>query len=154
MMAAMNRIGSKWVGAHTGLMTDTLRGEWGFDGVVETDQASFDVFSYEDLREGLASGTDLWLNTDANLWKLDDGQMTPSVQQGIVTAAHNIAYAIVNSNAMNGLSAGGELVHVTPLWMWGLYGADVLFVLIAALLVFFSTRTLLRHRKNRAQATA
>lgn len=146
MMASMNRIGPRWVGGHEGLMTTTLREEWGFNGVVETDQASFQNFAYEDLREGLSAGTDLWLNTDAALWKLSNDQMTASVQRDIVTAAHNIAYAIVNSNAMNGLSAGGEIVSVTPLWYWGVIAADIVLGLLALVLVFFATRRLIRRR--------
>ncbi|MEL5991772.1 glycoside hydrolase family 3 protein [Microbacterium phosphatis] len=149
IMASMNRIGPRWTGGHAGLITDTLRGEWGFTGVVETDQASFDVFAYEDLREGLAAGTDLWLNTDAELWKLPAGDLTPAVQSGIVAAAHNIAYAVVNSNAMNGLSAGGELVSVTPLWMWGLILLDIVLGLLLLAVVFFVTRRLVRQRRER-----
>ncbi|GAA3667584.1 glycoside hydrolase family 3 protein [Microbacterium marinilacus] len=148
MMASMNRLGPLWTGAHPGLVTETLRGEWGFQGVVETDQASFDVFVYEDLRQGLAAGTDLWLNTDAALWKLPDDQVTPAVQADIVRAAHNVAYAVVNSNAMNGLSAGGELVSVTPLWMWGLIAVDVVVGLAIALIVFLVTRRLIRQRRE------
>lgn len=152
IMASMNRIGPRWTGGHTGLMTDTLRGEWGFNGVVETDQASFDVFAYEDLREGLAAGTDLWLNTDAALWKLPADELTPTVQIDIKNAAHNIAYAIVNSNAMNGLSAGGELVSVTPLWMWGLIILNIVLGLALLVIVFFVTRRLIRQRQDRPGA--
>jgi len=74
MMASMNRIGARWTGGHYGLMTATLRDEWGFEGMVITDQASYSVFAYEDLREGLEAGTDLWLNTDATLWTLTEDQ--------------------------------------------------------------------------------
>ncbi|MFQ9707098.1 MAG: glycoside hydrolase family 3 N-terminal domain-containing protein [Bifidobacterium dentium] len=70
MMASMNRIGSRWTGGHKGLMTNTLPWRMGFNGFVVTDQASYSVFAYEDLREGLEAGTDLWLNTDAGLWKI------------------------------------------------------------------------------------
>jgi beta-glucosidase len=34
----------------------------------------------------------------------------------IRNAAHNILYATVNSNAMNGAAAGVRFVPVTPLW--------------------------------------
>ncbi|MDR2620756.1 MAG: hypothetical protein LBC29_06565, partial [Propionibacteriaceae bacterium] len=146
-MAAMNRIGTLWVGAHPGLMTDTLRDEWGFTGVVITDQASFSVFSYEDLRMGLEAGTDLWLNSDASLWKLDDADMTATVQAGIRRAAHNVVYAVVNSNAMNGISAGARIEQITPLWRWGVYGLDAVLGLAALALVGLTTRRLLQSRK-------
>jgi beta-glucosidase len=147
-MASMNRIGAVWSGADAGLMTATLRDEWGFEGVVVTDQASFDVFAYEDLRAGLAAGTDLWLNTDADLWKLSDDQMTPTVLTNMQRASHNIAYAVTASNAMNGLSAGSELVSVTPLWKWALYAVDVLVALLLVWVVLVVTRRLVRQRRT------
>ena len=130
-MVSMNRIGAYWSGAHYGLMTETLRNEWGFEGVAITDQASFSVFAYEDLRAGLAAGTDLWLNTDTELWKLSDAEMTDTVIASMQRAAKNIVFAISRSNAMNGLSSSSQIVQITPLWQMGLYVLDVVFVLIA-----------------------
>lgn len=153
VMASMNRIGARWSGGHAGLMTDTLRDEWGFNGVVITDQASFSVFAYEDLREGLAAGTDLWLNSDAELWKLSDDQLTPTVQQGIQRAAHNIAYAVAHSNAMNGLSAGAQIESVVPLWQWALIALDVVLGLGVVLVVFLVTRRLVRQRRTAPEVT-
>lgn len=147
-MAGMNRLGARWVGAHEGLMTQTLREEWGFEGVVVTDQASFDVFAYEDLRAGLAAGTDLWLNTDASLWKLSDDQMTASVQADMQRAAHNISYAVTASNAMNGLSAGSELVSVTPLWKQALIAANIVIGLLLVGGVFLTARKQIRQRRT------
>ncbi|MDR2373207.1 MAG: glycoside hydrolase family 3 C-terminal domain-containing protein, partial [Bifidobacteriaceae bacterium] len=154
MMAAMNRIGPLWVGAHPGLMTGTLRGEWGFTGVVITDQASFSVFSYEDMRMGLAAGTDLWLNTDAELWKLSDADMTATVQANIRRAAHNTAYAVVHSNAMNGLSPGARIEAVTPPWRWWLITANVVLGALALAGLAWTTTKLIRQRRGRAEAAA
>ncbi|MEV7692774.1 glycoside hydrolase family 3 N-terminal domain-containing protein [Microbacterium sp. NPDC089189] len=148
VMASMNRVGARWSGGHAGLMTDTLRDEWGFNGVVVTDQASFSVFAYEDLREGLEAGTDLWLNTDAELWALSADELTPTVQQNIVRAAHNVAYAVAHSNAMNGLSAGAEIQSVVPLWQWGLIAVDVVLGLLVAGTLFLVTRRLIVQRRS------
>lgn len=141
-------LGARWSGGHAGLMTDTLRDEWGFNGVVVTDQASFSVFAYEDLREGLEAGTDLWLNTDAELWALSADELTPTVQQNIVRAAHNVAYAVAHSNAMNGLSAGAEIQSVVPLWQWGLIAVDVVLGLLVAGTLFLVTRRLIVLRRS------
>ncbi len=149
IMDSMNRIGATWSGGHRGLMTSTLREEWGFTGVAITDQASFaPVFAYEDLREGLAAGTDLWLNTDASLWEIPADEVTPTVEQNVVRAAHNIAFAVAHSNAMNGLSAGATIQQITPLWQWTLIIADVVIGLLIAALVFFATRGLIRRRRS------
>ena len=150
MMASMNRIGSRWTGGHKGLMTNTLRGEWGFNGFVVTDQASYSVFAYEDLREGLEAGTDLWLNTDAGLWKLPDDDMTDGVIANMQRAAHNISYAISRSNAMNGLSANSKIVKVTPLWRWGVYALDGVVTVGAVALIAIATLQILRRRKRGA----
>lgn len=148
MMASMNRIGARWTGGHKGLMTDTLRGEWGFNGFVVTDQASYSVFSYEDLREGLEAGTDLWLNTDAELWKLDDADMTDGVIANMQRSAKNISYALSRSNAMNGLSANSRIVEVTPLWQWGVYALDGLVAVGSIALIAIGVLNIVRRHKT------
>lgn len=147
MMASMNRIGTRWTGGHKGLMTNTLRGEWGFNGFVVTDQASYSVFAYEDMREGLEAGTDLWLNTDASLWKLGKADMTNGVVSNMQRAAHNISYAISHSNAMNGLSASSKIVKVTPLWRWGVYALDALVAIGSIAAIVFSVMQIIRRRR-------
>lgn len=148
MMASMNRIGARWSGGHYGLMTETLRNEWGFKGLVVTDQASYSVFAYEDLREGLEAGTDLWLNTDASLWKLSSKDMTPTVIANMKRAAKNVVYAITNSNAMNGLSTGSKVVAVTPLWKKGLIGLDIFAGILIVLGLSTTTIRLVKQRKE------
>ncbi len=148
MMASMNRIGSRWSGGHYGLMTATLREEWGFEGMVVTDQASFSVFAYEDLREGLEAGTDLWLNTDATLWVLPDKDMTPTVITNMQKAAKNVVYAISNSNAMNGLSVDSKLVVIMPLWKKGLMALDMIAGFLVILTTILITTKLVKQRKK------
>lgn len=153
MMASMNRIGSRWSGGHYGLMTATLRDEWGFEGMVVTDQASFSVFAYEDLREGLEAGTDLWLNTDATLWALTDDQMTPTVITNMQRAGKNVVYAITNSNAMNGLSAGSKLVAIMPLWKKALVALDVVLGILVALTAIIVTSKLVKQKKREKETS-
>lgn len=148
MMASMNRIGARWTGGHKGLMKNTLRDEWGFKGFVVTDQASYSVFAYEDMREGLAAGTDLWLNTDAELWKLSEADMNDDVVAQMQRAAKNISYAISRSNAMNGLSSDSKIVRVTPLWQWGVYAFDGMIAVVVCALLGFAVLNLVRRRKT------
>ena len=138
-MVSMNRIGSRWTGAHYGLMTEALRNEWGFEGLAITDQASFEVFAYEDMRAGLEAGTDLWLNTDTELWKLSDADMNDTIVTSMQRAAKNIVFAVSRSNAMNGLSSSSKIVQITPLWQMALYVADAVFAVIALLGAVFAT---------------
>ncbi|WP_053087107.1 glycoside hydrolase family 3 protein [Alloscardovia omnicolens] len=152
MMASMNRIGARWTGGSKALMTNVLRGEWGFEGFVVTDQASYSVFAYEDLREGLEAGTDLWLNTDAKLWKLDQADMADGVVAHMQRAAKNISFAISRSNAMNGLANDSTIVRVTPLWMWGVYAVETVVAILCLALLSVAARDLYRHASARKKA--
>ncbi len=144
VMTAMNRLGTTWAGADKGLMTTTLKNEWGFKGIVSTDQASFDNFDYADLREGLAAGTNLWLNTNANLWKLEESEYTPAVVKQLRESSHAILYTIVNSNAMNGLGEGDSVKEVLPLWRYWLMAATAILGLLAIVLIYFPIRSVCR----------
>ncbi len=133
IMSGMNRIGCRWIGGHAGIMTNILRGEWGYKGFVITDQTSFASFNYCDIREGLPAGNDLWLNTAYNMWDLKDDELTPTVMQAARTAAHRYLYAVANSNAMNGVDADTVVKNIIPTWQY----AYVALVVFAALMWFF-----------------
>ncbi len=134
LMTAMNRVGSRWVGAHRGMMTDILRQEWGFKGMAITDQASVPAMFYQDMKSGLWAGTDLWLNTNGDYWKLDDVKDDKTMQYYIHRAAKNIVYAITNSWAVDESfrSAGdGEMVVTdarTFPWRQTLTAIDVVLI--------------------------
>ena len=133
VMTSMNRIGSRWSGAHPGLMTQTLREEWGFSGVAITDQASVPAMLYQDMISGLWAGTDLWLNTNSALWSLTDYTDNPTVMNHVRNAAHNVIYAIANSNAMNGISPDTEVITIMPWWRVTLWTMAI-FVWIVSIL--------------------
>lgn len=154
VMASMNRIGATWTGGHIGLMTDVLRNEWGFEGFVITDQASYNVFAYEDLREGLAAGTSLWLNSDSELWKLADEDMTNTVISNMQRAAKDIVFAISRSNAMNGLSAGAKIVQITPWWKIALYVLFAILVVLVFIPVALSILNLLKEDSKKRRCTS
>lgn len=102
-MAGMNRVGATWAGSNRHLMTEVLRNEWGFEGMVITDQASVSAMFYEDIISGLWAGTDMWLNTGSSYWNLDtfydNATNNAKIMQSVHKAAKNIIYAVVTSNA-------------------------------------------------------
>lgn len=151
-MAGMNRIGARWVGSHKGLMTNTLRDEWDFTGLVITDQASFPNFYYQDMFGGLEAGTDMWLNTSTMLWNFSDESLTPTMANHLRNASHNIIYTIVNSNAMNGMTANTEVKKVTPKWKFMLFAADAVIGALLAFIFFITTRKLIRQRREKKAA--
>ncbi len=125
-MASMNRIGTKWVGAHKGLMTNILRDEWGFEGMVITDQASVPAMFYQDIISGLDAGTDLWLNTNKSYWKLSeyeeadgtvyDWTSNATVMNNVQRAAKNVIYAVGTSNAMDTVADDGTVTSTKAWW--------------------------------------
>jgi len=123
-MAAMNRIGTRWAGAHKGLMTEVLRNEWGFEGMVITDQASVSAMFYQDMISGLWAGTDLWLNTNTTYWSLDDYRNNATVMSYVHRAAKNIVYAITNSNAVQDYGSGTTGMTGLAAWQIALYVVD------------------------------
>lgn len=140
VMNSMNRIGARWSGGHYGLMTGTLRNEWGFVGVAITDQTSMPNFAYCDIYEGLEAGTDLWLNVATFMWTPDSEKLTPDVEQQVQTAAKNVLYATVNSNAMNGMSADAQVKSATPTWKYWRVAIMILLVLWLCMWVLITKR--------------
>lgn len=124
-MASMNRVGTRWAGAHEGLMTNVLRNEWGFEGMVITDQASVSAMFYQDMISGLAAGTDIWLNTNSTFWSLDDYKDNATVMSNVHDACKNIIYSITNSNAVQSYGGKGTTgqTGLAP-WQIALYTLD------------------------------
>ena len=116
IMSSMNRVGARWMGAHEGVMTNIVRGEWDFKGFVITDQTSFPSFDYCEIRAGLAAGNDMWLNTANNMWDLKEEELTASVMQNVRLAARRFLYVVANSNAMNGVDRDTKVLNVKAGW--------------------------------------
>ncbi len=126
VMLSMNRVGTCWSGDHKGLTTNVLRNEWGFDGVVITDQASYpESFPLLAIRAGLEGGTDLWLNSGTDNWQIEGYESNATVMSDLREASKHILYAVSRSFAMNGISANAEVVQVIPLWGKALIALDV-----------------------------
>lgn len=116
LMDSMNRVGVTWSGGHEGLVNNVLRKEWGYNGFIITDQASFGSFSYSDIYEGLQAGTDMWLCTAKNMWNLDDAHKNPAVLNAARNSAHRYLYVIANSNAMNGVDKDTVVKNTKAGW--------------------------------------
>jgi len=109
MMSAFNRIGYAWAGFSYSLLTEVLRDEWGFNGVVITDW----VNGYMRADYMVRAGNDLWLANNANISNLTNGNLTATHVAAIRRAAKSVLYAVVNSNAMNRLGARYNDEHYT-----------------------------------------
>ena len=148
VMVSMNRIGPRWVGGIAGLMTDTLRGEWGFAGFATTDQATFPNFAYCDIYEGLEAGTDMWLNAADLMFNVDVESLDATTMTRVREAAHRILYAYAGSSVVNELDADSSVTaNWLPTWQLIRVAVSVLLVLFGWVWVklfhlSFGTRTL------------
>ena len=116
VMVGMNRIGPRWCGGHSGLLSGVLRAEWGFNGIVMTDRITYQTADYADILEGLEAGTDLWRNTSDRIYKLRGGQLTYGVRARFRTAAGRILQTVSRSNAMNGIGTETTMQYKMPAW--------------------------------------
>ena len=120
LMSSFNRIGTTWTGRHKGLLTDILRKEWGFIGVVETDACSGAAITphMEDkwaVAEGLVAGNDVWMSRGSETM-LDDSKNNPTVMLALREACHRVLYTQLHSAAINGVTVNTKMVKITPWW--------------------------------------
>lgn len=110
VMSAFNRIGYTWAGGDYRLITEILREEWGFNGIVLTDYSQ-GALSYMHNEQMLRAGGDAALTQ--YLWggtlTISDGAVTHYAQKGL----KHVLYTVANSNAMNGL-VHGKTVAARP----------------------------------------
>lgn len=99
MMSSFNRIGLKWTGGDYRLLTEILRNEWGFRGLVICDYKTDNFFM--DSRQMLYAGNDLILASLTDLFWNDANFSSAEDIVILRQATHNILYAVANSNSMN-----------------------------------------------------
>lgn len=125
VMSSYNRLGTTWSGGKSALLTDVLRGEWGFEGMVITDWFSAPM----DISQGLYAGNDMALATTPDQGSTPT-DLSNAGQQAMRKACHNILYTVGNSNAMDFMYMGP-----TAYWFYALIALDV--VVAAAEIIFF-----------------
>lgn len=114
LMTAYNRIGATWAGGNKALLTDVLRGEWGFEGTVITDYC--DHQQYMNADQMLRAGGDLYMDgvfrngsfaygcTQAELVAAEGTADEPraiSYLTNLRRATKNVLYTWLNARATN-----------------------------------------------------
>ena len=152
LMTAYNRVGITQDNAHTGLMMNILRKEWGFKGLISEDfimDANYTV-----LKEAVMNGVTMSCNTGDNsiaavsekysYWTVENVGKDPAMQAALKQAMTWQNYALANSNALDGLSSSSHLVSVRTWYdnaITGLQiGSGVLTVLCAVAYVMSGKR--------------
>lgn len=139
IMSSFNRLGLKWAGGSYALLTEILRNEWGFRGMVITD---YSLNTYTHVDEMIRAGGDLFLTQDVKSFSRDDDATQITCLRN---ATKNILYTVVNSNAMS-ISSDG---YLRPLWQDVMFGIDGAIVAVLALWGIFSIRS----AKKKAKAS-
>ncbi|WP_431838528.1 glycoside hydrolase family 3 C-terminal domain-containing protein [Cellulomonas sp. Y8] len=143
IMSSFNRIGATWAGGSEALMTDVLRGEWGFEGFAISD---FNLYPYMNPNQSISAGTDLTLTFQPSK-SFGDTSSAKAVTD-IREATHNILFTVANSNAVNGLAPGATVSYTPPTWVYIQIGASILVGLLVVAGALMVTRRVLRHRKT------
>lgn len=127
LMSSYNRIGTVWSGGCKELLTNVLRGEWGFEGAVATDYANAKLLNAD---QALMAGGDLMLSTTGAT--LSD-KVTESIegQQKLRQASKNVLYMVVNSRAYTNPVEMGF-----PYWILAQVALNIVLMLLVVLRIF------------------
>ncbi len=122
-------LGGEWCAASAPLLTDVLRGEWGFCGTVTTDMALQSTEGIID--KAFLAGSDLRMRSAR--YTLQDPS-SEEMRQAFRRAIKNVCYSYANSNLMQGLSPGTILRYKAAPWEKALWIAECFVLLLCGLL--------------------
>ena len=135
LMSSFSRVGVCGVNAHTGLMKNILRKEWGFKGLISTDMVVGGYFFnpqdsvINNVTFMATSNAENLLNSywtqynNKNLVKSD-----PNMMQALYENMHYYMYSIANSNALNGYDAKDSVsIDTKSWWQYALIGGGAVF---------------------------
>lgn len=151
IMSSFNRIGAEWAGGSYALLTEVLRKEWGFKGMVISDYNLSNAYMHPD--QMIRAGGDLNLSQDykPSSAATQDG-MTDELQiKALRQATKNILYTVANSNAMNGMGEGVVWVATMAKWKVALICVNVGLVVLSSVWGFFAIRKGFKKMKNSDQ---
>ena len=155
-MTAYNRVGITQDNAHTGLMKNILRNEWGFQGLISED--FIQNANYVVLKEAVLNGVTMSCNTGDNTmaavsekypyWTVEAVSQDTTMMTALKQAMKYQNYALANSNAMDGMTSSTRLVSVRTWYDNALVAVQVVF---AALTVLAAAMYVLNDRKSKKQ---
>ncbi len=152
LMTAMNRLGRVWSGANYGLITEIVRGEWGFSGTIVTDWMNSGE-DYMPPYRGIWAGNDIWL-TNGVTDTVFDSVKNPTAYKIAEHVAHDVLWTLVdtfnaeqtyNENVHLDLTAGAEY-NLT--WVWYVVLVEVALAAGAAVMGYFLCRAIVRRKRK------
>ncbi|MCD7830080.1 MAG: hypothetical protein LUG58_06550, partial [Clostridiales bacterium] len=154
VMTSFNRVGTVYSSAHSGLMTQIVRNEWGYTGWLITDMIN--GAAYMNWRDIVAAGGGACLTSSAydtsTIGAMSASKTAISkdteFQEQMKLIIKYYLYNIVASNAMNGLTAGTEIVTQLTWFQIACYAA----IAVAAVLTLAcAVMWVLSLRKSKTQ---
>ncbi len=142
VMASQTCLGTQLGHTNRALLTDLLRGEWNFEGMVISDYWTWNGDNHRDL--AMRNGCDTYLNMPMSLmWSISDYDSATS-RTAMRQAIHNTAYAVVNSNAMQGAVPGSTFKVNPASWQYVIWAITA----VAALLIANAIRMIVKRGKD------
>lgn len=138
LMTSFNRIGATWAGGNYNLLTNVLRTEWGFTGIILTD--------YNQSQEYMDTAQMLKAGGGSKLRTLDSGFSASTLKRDAnlanlaAEAAHYYLYAQAHSAITNNLSHGVAINVGIPVYKLMLAGWDLVAGILVVILVVASVR--------------
>lgn len=150
-MNAYTRVGTKWAGASKNLLTNILRDEWGFDGIVISDWVTKD--SGMSLLDGVMAGTDSFDANNEFAAELEKYADNPAVMQAVRNASKRLIYNVVRTNAMNNFDINTVVISITPVWEKWVIAIDVITgILAVGSIGMLVTSIIYQHKHKKAES--
>ena len=149
IMTSFNRIGTRWTGGDYRLLTEILRNEWGFNGLVICDFNT--IPQYMIPRMMFYAGGSLDLATQQSAMWMDCDTSDAGDAIVLMRAVKDVMYALVNSNAMNAEVIG----YNPPIWQEYLHWINIgAFTHVGVWLVLAIVRTVRCNKRQKAKIAA
>ena len=149
IMTSFNRIGTRWTGGDYRLLTEILRNEWGFNGLVICDFNTIPQYMIPRMMFYAGGSLDLATQQSAMWTDCDTSDAGDAIV--LMRAVKDVMYALVNSNAMNAEVIG----YNPPIWQEYLHWINIgAFTLVSVCLVLAIVRTVRCNKRQKAKFAA
>lgn len=149
IMTSFNRIGTRWTGGDYRLLTEVLRNEWGFNGLVICDFNTIPQYMIPRMMFYAGGSLDLATQQSAMWTDCDTSDAGDAIV--LMRAVKDVMYALVNSNAMNAEVIG----YNPPIWQKYLHWINIgAFTLVGVWLVLAIVRTVRCNKRQKAKIAA
>lgn len=149
IMTSFNRIGTRWTGGDYRLLTEILRNEWGFNGLVICDFNTIPQYMIPRMMFYAGGSLDLATQQSAMWTDCDTSDAGDAIV--LMRAVKDVMYALVNSNAMNAEVIG----YNPPIWQEYLHWINIgAFTLVGVWLVLVIVRTVRCNKRQKAKFAA